>query len=362
MSPVRATQMVRARLRWRREEIVASLEATDPAVVARSLAYLFAIGGLLVLLLPALPGRQLQHPAMTVGAAVIALVTSAAVIAGYDGTARWVLSALPSFGTLLVTFVIVGLVPSAAPAGVFLYFWVILTGFYFYGLRTGLVHLAGVAVGFAAALLIAQVPQGLILWLMAMSTLAVTGVLLHLLRQRADTLILTLDTAAHTDSLTGLANRRSFEARFEEEIYRAGRTRQPLTLMLVDVDGFKSINDNHGHPAGDAALKRVAGALSTNRRSDRCARVGGDEFAVLLPDTDPSGAGEVAERLLDTIRRDDKQGVAVRVSLGLAAFPGAGSSAEELHHAADVALYEAKRLGGDRSVDAAQAPRRCRSD
>ena len=367
MSPIDATKTVRARLRWRREEIVASLEATDPAVVARSLAYLFGIGGALVLLLPLLPGEQLRYPALTVGPALIALLTSVIVITVYDETTDWILSALPSFGTLLVTAVIIGSQPAAAPASVFLYFWVIVTGFYFSGLRVGLVHLTGVAAAFAAALVIADVPQGLMLWLMAMSAFAVTGVLLHLLRQRADTLILTLDAAANTDALTGLANRRSFEARFAEELYRAERTKQPLALVLADVDGFKSINDNHGHPAGDAALKRVAEVLLMNRRTDRCARLGGDEFAVLLPDTSTTGAVEVAERILERIRRSAHAGAPVRLSLGVAGFPLVGRSAEELQQAADAALYEAKRLGGDRSVDAGELPDRrasgsCRSE
>ena len=354
MSPIEATKTVRERLRWRREEIVASLEATDPAVVARSLAYLFGIGGALVLLLPLLPGQQLRYPALTAGAALIALFTSVIVITVYDETTDWILSALPSFGTLLVTAVIIGSQPAAAPASVFLYFWVIVAGFYFSGLRVGVLHLTGVAVAFAAALLIANVPQGLMLWLMAMSAFAVTGVLLHLLRQRADTLILTLDAAANTDALTGLANRRSFEARFAEELYRAERTKQPLALVLADVDGFKSINDNHGHPAGDAALKRVAEVLVMNRRTDRCARVGGDEFAVLLPDTSAAGAAEVAERILERIRRSAHTSAPVRLSLGVAGFPLVGRSAEELQHAADAALYEAKRLGGNRSVDAGE--------
>lgn len=354
MSPVNVTKTLQARLRWRREEIVASLEATDPAVVARSLAYLFAIGAVLVLLLPLLPGRQLRYPALTVGAATVALLTSVGLLTVYDRTAGWVLSALPSFGTVLVTAVIIGSQPAAAPASVFLYFWVVLTGFYFSGLRVGLMHLAGVAVALAAALWVASVAQGLMLWLMVMSSFAVTGVLLNLLRQRADTLILTLDAAAHTDALTGLANRRSFEAHFEEELYRAERTKRPLALLLADVDGFKSINDNHGHPAGDAALKQVAEILGMNRRTDRCARVGGDEFAVLLPDTGTAGATEVAERLLDSIRRGTRVATPVRVSLGVAAFPAAGHSAEALQRAADAALYEAKRLGGDCIVGAAR--------
>jgi diguanylate cyclase (GGDEF)-like protein len=332
------TRALRARLRWRREEIVASLEATDPAVVARSLAYLFGIGATLVLLFPALPGGQLRHPLLTLVPVVLAYLTSGLLIVVYDRTPSWILTALPSFGTVLVTLVVIGSKPAAGPASVFLYFWVILAGIYFSGLRTGMAHLAGVGLGFGVAAIVADLPQGLMLWLMGMSAFTVTAVLLHLLRQRADTLILRLDEAAKTDPLTGLANRRAFDTFFDEELYRATRTQRPLSLMLIDL-------------AGDVALKQVADVLRANRRTDRCARLGGDEFAVLLPDTDSRTAGRVAQRLCSSIRAAAQLDYAVTLSLGIAATPGDGSTTEELHHAADTALYAAKRRGGDQVVN-----------
>jgi diguanylate cyclase (GGDEF)-like protein len=344
------TQPLSARLRWRREEIVASLEATDPAVIARSLAYLFGIGATLVLLFPALPGGQLRHPLLTLVPVALAYVTSILLILVYDRTPRGVLTALPSFGTLLVTLVVIGSKPAAGPASVFLYFWVVLAGIYFSGLRTGMAHLAGVGVGFGVAAIVADLPQGLMLWLMGMSAFTVTAVLLHLLRQRADTLILRLDEAAKTDPLTGLSNRRAFDVMFEEEIYRATRSERPLALMLVDLDGLKAINDDHGHAAGDVALKRVADVLRSHRRTDRCARLGGDEFAVLLPDTDSRSASQVAQRLCAAIRAGVELGYSVTLSLGIATTQADGATAEDLHHAADMALYTAKRRGGDQVV------------
>ena len=351
MPDIRTRQALRSRLRWRREEIVASLETTDPAVVARSLAYLFGIGAALVLVFPALPGEQLRYPVLTLVPAALAVITSVGLILSYDRTPTWVLTVLPSFGTLLVTLVVLGSQPDAAPASVFLYFWVILAGFYFSGLRTGLMHLAGVAVGFAIAVAVADIPQGLMLWLMGMSAIAVTGVLLHLLRQRADTLILRLDEAANTDPLTGLSNRRAFDTLFDEELYRCRRTRRPLALVLVDLDGLKGINDEYGHASGDVALKLVADILKSNRRTDRSARLGGDEFAVLLPDTDANRALGVAERLAGSMRSVGEYGFPVTLSLGIACAPGDGNTAEQLRHAADTALYAAKRRGGDQVVE-----------
>ncbi|HEX6712462.1 MAG TPA: GGDEF domain-containing protein [Thermoleophilaceae bacterium] len=362
MANTRVTETLRARLRWRREEIVASLEATDPAVIARSLAYLFGIGATLVLLFPALPGAQLRHPALTLAPVALAYVTTVLLVVVYDRTPRWVLTVLPSFGTVLVTLVVIGSQPSAGPASVFLYYWVILAGVYFSGLRTGLAHLAGVGLGLGIAAIVADLPQGLMLWLMAMSSFAVTAVLLHLLRQRADTLILRLDEAAKTDPLTGLSNRRGFDALFDEEIYRAKRTQRPLALMLVDLDGLKGINDDHGHAAGDVALKQVAEVLRSNRRTDRCARLGGDEFAVLLADTSSHAAGRVAHRLCEAIRAAAQLDYAVTLSLGIACTPDDGTTAEELHHAADSALYAAKRRGGDQVVHTRALDDLCGSD
>jgi diguanylate cyclase (GGDEF)-like protein len=137
---------------------------------------------------------------------------------------------------------------------------------------------------------------------------------------------------------------------FDEEIYRAERTSRPLALVLIDLDGLKLINDDHGHAAGDVALKRVADVLRANRRTDRCARLGGDEFAVLLPDTDARAARAVAQRLCAAIRAGAQLDYAVTLSLGIAAMPGDGTTAEDLHHAADSALYAAKRRGGDQVV------------
>ena len=351
MSEIESTEPLRARLRWRREEIVASLEATDPAVIARSLAYLFGIGATLVLLFPALPGEQLKHPVLTLVPVGLAYLTSGLLIVIYDRTPRWILTALPSFGTVLVTSVVIGSKPAAGPASVFLYYWVILAGIYFSGFRTGMAHLAGVGVGFGIAAIVADLPQGLMLWLMGMSAFAVTAVLLHLLRQRADTLILRLDEAAKTDPLTGLANRRAFDTLFDEELYRAARTTRPLTLMLVDLDGLKGINDDYGHAAGDRALRWVAEVLKSSRRTDRCARLGGDEFAALLPETDSSSASHVAQRLCSAIRSGVEYDFPVTLSLGIATAPRDGATTAALYEAADSALYAAKRRGGDQVVN-----------
>ncbi len=161
--------------------------------------------------------------------------------------------------------------------------------------------------------------------------------------------------AAVTDSLTGLLNRRGFEDRFEEEVERARRSGTPLALVLVDCDDLKEINERGGHADGDAALRGVADGLrATKRSSDVVARVGGDEFTMILPDTDSAAALDAVERMQSRIRDDaaDAQ-LPLTVTCGIASFPADGDSAADVIRAADRLLYEAKLGGGDRALASA---------
>ncbi|HEX6124104.1 MAG TPA: diguanylate cyclase [Pyrinomonadaceae bacterium] len=149
-----------------------------------------------------------------------------------------------------------------------------------------------------------------------------------------------------TDALTGLLNRRYLEKRLSEEIQRSKRHRFPMTLMLLDVDDFKSYNDSFGHPAGDAALKIVAGVLQDILRgADVAARYGGEEFAILLPQTTSSEAAAIAERLRQRIEHADFPKRKVTVSIGIASCSNDIETPDDLVAAADHALYEAKDHG-----------------
>ncbi len=161
---------------------------------------------------------------------------------------------------------------------------------------------------------------------------------------------------ATRDELTGLFNRREYDRILLEESERAQRFGHPLGLAIIDIDRFKAINDSHGHPAGDAVLRetarRIAGAVRT---VDRVARIGGEEFALVLVQTDVSFALEVARRALHAVAREPillQSGVALEVtaSAGVAAFPGDATTAAELFAAADRALFAAKEGGRRRAV------------
>jgi two-component system cell cycle response regulator len=163
-----------------------------------------------------------------------------------------------------------------------------------------------------------------------------------------------LTRLAYTDPLTGLYNRRYFRRRLADEVDRALRHSGPLSVSVVDIDNFKAYNDAHGHPAGDAALRRIAGVLNANlRREDLAARWGGEEFIVLFP-----AHGEQAslamerirtavEEMAVTIKRNDQE-IALTISAGISTFSGQARDQATLIARADEALYRAKQAGKNR--------------
>lgn len=174
-----------------------------------------------------------------------------------------------------------------------------------------------------------------------------------------------LDGLARTDPLTGLANRRQFDAMKQIEFRRALRTGHPLTLLVCDIDSFKRYNDTYGHASGDQCLRAVAAALDacSARAGDLVARIGGEEFAVLLPATDATQGALLATQLLRAIvdlgiaHRNSDAGPVVTISIGLAQLdPGQVDKFDTLFDQADKALYQAKRTGRNRVVVHGQVP------
>jgi diguanylate cyclase (GGDEF)-like protein len=160
-----------------------------------------------------------------------------------------------------------------------------------------------------------------------------------------------------TDALTGLLNRRYIEERLMEEVKRSNRHGFPMSFMMIDVDHFKSFNDQFGHPAGDEALKIVGHVIrETLRGADVAARFGGEEFAILLPQTTAEEAAAIGERIRGNIEETDFRHRKVTISIGIASCSAELCSAPVLVSAADKALYEAKRGGRNRAVAFEEMP------
>ncbi len=161
---------------------------------------------------------------------------------------------------------------------------------------------------------------------------------------------------ATQDALTELGNRRHFDELLEKELARATRHRRPLSLCIIDIDLFKKINDNHGHIEGDGVLRRIADAIRAHARiEDVAARIGGEEFAVLFPETDVASAHGICERMRQSVRDipfrlgEDQQ--TITVSIGIAGLRE-GDTCGTLMQRADQALYQAKDNGRDMTCDA----------
>jgi diguanylate cyclase (GGDEF)-like protein len=156
---------------------------------------------------------------------------------------------------------------------------------------------------------------------------------------------------ARLDPLTQLPNRQAFQEQLTAELSRARRFRRPLSVLVLDCDGFKSLNDQHGHTAGDAALRKVADTLrSSVREYDIVARYGGDEFVLVLPEADVADAETVAERLQATFTHAiGKSYPGLTASLGVAVFRESPPEAAECFERADAAMYRAKRAGKNRT-------------
>jgi diguanylate cyclase (GGDEF)-like protein len=170
-----------------------------------------------------------------------------------------------------------------------------------------------------------------------------------------------LETLSHQDGLTGIANRRAFDFLIARQFAEAMRRREPLSVVLCDVDDFKAYNDHYGHLAGDECLRQLAAALqrSCKRGTDVAARYGGEEFALVLPDTPQEGA----LRVFETVQRElaalairhehSPTAAVVTLSAGIATYSaGRDRTPQDLIARADEALYRAKQLGRNRSVTA----------
>src|SRR3954468_16382081 len=340
------------RLAWR--GLDAARLRDDRATMARTFSYLFGTGATLVLvslLFPHSPDRDTTGLLITT---VASYAVAIAFIALFDRLPLWAFDASPLVGTVLVSLAVYFGGSEAATAYAMSYFWGPLAACYFLRPPVAIAHLLVASAAYGLVLLVGpgHVPLPGLTWVIVTGTLMVVGLLMVTLRSQVGRLVGALGAAARTDSLTNLANRRELEDRFAAELERSTRTARPLSMLVLDLDWFKEYNDRFGHNAGDRALVMTADALKrATRTSDVVARLGGEEFGVLAPETDETEAFLLAERLRAEVRTAfARETEKMTISCGVASFPVHGISSGGLLHAADRALYEAKESGRDRSV------------
>ncbi|WP_169739838.1 GGDEF domain-containing protein [Actinospica robiniae] len=260
----------------------------------------------------------------------------------------WLLFAFPS-----VTAVLICTPPlvsqESTPAGSILLVWPILFAGYLLPERIAWATL-GVSLGLLMAMALRVHSDGTVASCVevGLSLVATAYITVHL-RRHNRTLVYRLHQEARIDALTGLANRRAFDDLLERDFTLYQRRGDPLSLLAIDVDHFKRLNDRAGHPAGDAALAALAAVLAAQvRRGDIVARVGGEEFAVLLTDC-PTGVAQHRARALRAVVAADSAAWPnpITVSIGVATVPAHADTPAGLVTAADTALYAAKAAGRD---------------
>lgn len=265
---------------------------------------------------------------------------------------KWWIHGILSIGSGLVCLCIYF---SGVAAGVYetMFVWVVVLSAFFFPGRPAAAHLAWLMTCYGLTLAAIADPSGFATftrWLLTAIGLGIaSGITSWLVNEKVtaqrrlgdeiaarERLQRELEHLAHHDPLTGLANRRRFEAELEREVARAGRSGAPLCLIAIDLDGLKAVNDKLGHAGGDRLLKAAAGAWQAElRASDLLARIGGDEFVALLPDCDEAAAERVGERLR-RVTPDERS-----CSLGIARWDGR-ETPSELLAAADRAMYAEK--------------------
>jgi len=296
-------------------------------------------------------------------------ITVTCLVLGLGGAAcRWLPERVPKYVWLIVPFFAVGVVSGmnlvtedASTGGQLFYLWPVLYTANFLSRRIIYLNLAVVSAAEATGVFSLE-SAGVALsdWSSLTIAMTLTAVIVSSLRDRNERLRDVLETQALADALTGVANRRSFDAELARSVTWAHHTGETIALLTLDVDHFKRINDTWGHAVGDQALQVIATALRSvvRRDGDVVARLGGDEFVVLLR-IDRMGA----RRAADEIREALGQGGALPcgtpgLSIGVAVLPDHAGTAEELMGASDAALYEAKTGGRGRTAMAHPPPQR----
>jgi diguanylate cyclase (GGDEF)-like protein len=319
-----------------------------PAALARSLGYAFVAGATVALVLTLVPNSAETNETGILSLVALAYTVGLICLRAEDRLPAWATPAALALATILVTYAVEFFSDPGQSVWAIFYVAVGLQAGYFLNRLWAAGQVALVAVAYGLA--VWGQDGALETWIGTLAGVALGTWMVGTMRVRVRRLIVRLADAARTDAHTGLLNRRGLQEIAELELERARRGDRPVSVVVVDVDRFKNFNEEQGHTASDRALKSVAAVIQEGkRRIDVAARISGEEFALIAPDTDEHGAYVLADR----IRREVREAFAptgLTVSLGIASYPKHGGTAEELLTGADRAVFAAKALGRDRTV------------
>jgi diguanylate cyclase (GGDEF)-like protein len=340
------------RLTWREGVSPRTLISHDTGLMARTFGTLYlvaaVVGGLSLLV----HDSGNRHDAVLAATSALALLVGIGLFVVYRRTPMWVFHLATVLGSCLIAAAAAGGSSGAEGGYAVFYVWVVLLAFLFFSFRAAVLQTAFAALTYGIVLSAREVEFGFNYELGLVAVSGAAGAVVGLLRARVESLATNLANQAHTDSLTAIANRRSFESRFDFELMVAGESDRSLSLVICDLDRFKQVNDRLGHHEGDMALRLAAETIVGAVRSvDVVFRLGGEEFAVLLPNTEALEAYAVAERMRMAIHDAFAEyPVPITVSCGLATRVHGAMDRRALLRAADHALYHAKRSGRNRTV------------
>jgi diguanylate cyclase (GGDEF)-like protein len=332
--------------------------ALNPTHAMRRVALaFFAAGGLAALAGTVVPDPDpSDHPAlMMLGCACLALAAGLAVWRRAPAAfLRW----MPALGLLMTGVAVASARPLASTSTYYLL--PILASAYFGSPRRLVADLAVFAGSLGFVLAVWVEPEARVaIFLGTAIPVGCVAIVIASLKRRLDAQVDGLRSRADTDPLTGLLNHGAFGRALDAALDDARATGHPATLLALDIDHFKDVNDTFGHQEGDRMLRVVGDLLTAHkRRDDLLGRVGGDEFALLLADADGAAAMHVAARVRAALRKAEPSVAApLTLSVGIAELSAATSSSHALLHAADRALYSAKDRGRDQAVDIADGLR-----
>lgn len=329
-----------------------SRERELAASIIAVIALAGSLFGFVTYALPHPDGTNFVAPSIAFAAAIV----FGAVVWARRREVSWTTIAVgAALGSAVVTIGMIS-VPGRTGAYASFYVWIGIFSFYFLRPGIALAQVAWIGLLYAVAVAV-DAPSGAVeLWLNGVVTTLGVGLLVLLFRTRITGLIQTLERSARTDDLTDLPNRRAFDEQIGRQLAGARRSEEPVSLVLIDLDNFKEVNDTGGHLAGDAALRATADVIRSQvRPSDWPARIGGDEFAVIFPGSREPDAARVAARVCDQIEEHFRDtAVGLTASVGVAEAVGTAIDAESLTRDTDRALYMAKRLGGARTFAAGE--------